>query len=55
MFELQPCHYYEGFIMFSHIMVGTQRIQMPKKLHFFISYDVMLEYIYAKNIYVTMY
>jgi hypothetical protein len=41
--------------MFSHIMVGTQRIQMPKKLHFFISYDVMLEYIYAKNIYVTMY
>jgi len=35
--------------MFLHIMIGqTQRNQMPKKLHFLISYDVMLEYIYAK-------
>jgi hypothetical protein len=37
-------------------MIGkTQRNQMPKKLHFFISYDVMLGYICAKEIYVTSY
>jgi hypothetical protein len=45
----------KDFHIVSHIMVGTQRSQMPKKLYFCISYDVMLEYIYAKNIYVTMY
>jgi hypothetical protein len=42
--------------MFLHIMVG----QNPKKLNakktiYFISYDVMLEYICAKQIYVPMY
>jgi hypothetical protein len=26
---------------------------MPKKINFFISYDVMLKYICAKNMYVT--
>jgi hypothetical protein len=36
--------------MFLFIMVvQTQKYQMSKKIHFFISYDVMLEYIYTKK------
>jgi hypothetical protein len=50
MFKLQPCDYYEGFSQHFCILweVKTQRSQNPKKLHFFISYYVMLEYICAK-------
>jgi hypothetical protein len=37
-------------------MVGQNpNNQMPKKLHDFISYDVMLDYIYTINIYVLTY
>ncbi len=40
-----------------HIMVGQNpNNQMPMKLHYFISYGVMLEYIYTKKyIYVITY
>jgi hypothetical protein len=42
--------------MFLHIMVGQNpKNQMPKKLQYFISYDVILKYIYTKNIYVMTY
>jgi hypothetical protein len=39
------------FYNFLHIMVGQNtKSQMPNKPHFFISYDVMLEYICAKKV-----
>jgi hypothetical protein len=31
------------------VLVKTQRNQMPKKITFFISYDMMLEYVCAKK------
>jgi hypothetical protein len=44
------------FIMFLHIMVDQNpKKSNAKKITFFISYDVMLEYICAKKICVTMY
>jgi hypothetical protein len=51
MFKFQACHYYEIFSQRFCILwyVKTQRSQMSEKLHFKISYDVMLEYICAKN------
>jgi len=40
--------------MFLHIMVGQNpNNKIPKKLHFLILYDVMLEYICAKKNYIT--
>jgi hypothetical protein len=49
MFELKPCHYYEGFSkFFLHIMV-VQNPKKSKKSFFLVSYDVMLEYIYTKT------
>jgi hypothetical protein len=41
--------HYKNHVIFFHTIIGTQRNQMPKNLHFFISYDVMLEYICAKK------
>jgi hypothetical protein len=42
--------------MFLHIMVvKTQRSQMSRKIHYFFSYDAMLEYTCTKNIYVATY
>jgi hypothetical protein len=40
--------------MFLCMMVGQNpKNQMPKKLNYFISYDVILEYIYTKKIYMS--
>jgi len=36
--------------LFIMVLVKPQRNQMPNKLHFLIAYDVMLEYVCAKNI-----
>jgi hypothetical protein len=45
-FELQPYHYYKNiskcFCMLW--LVKSKKNLMPKKVHFFISHDVMLEY-----------
>jgi len=42
--------------MFLHILVGQNpKIQMEKKLHIFISYNVMLNNICTKKMYITSY
>jgi len=50
MFEFQPCQYYQGFSQCFCIFwqVKTQRSKM-QKTRFFYVYDVMLEYICAKE------
>jgi hypothetical protein len=57
MFELQPYHYYKNiskcFCMLW--LVKTEKNLMPKKVHFFVSYDVMLEYNCTKKMYIAIY
>jgi hypothetical protein len=41
------------FTIFLHILVGQNpKIQMAKKLHVFISYNVMLDNIFLKQLYI---
>jgi hypothetical protein len=50
MFEFQPCHYYEKFHnVFACYVRKTQKNQMPKKLHYFIWYNVVLKYMCVKK------
>jgi hypothetical protein len=46
MFELQPYHYYKNISQYFCMLwlVKTKRNLMPKKVHFIISYDVILKY-----------
>jgi hypothetical protein len=56
MFEFQPCHYYERFSQFfAYYVRKTPRNQMPKKLPYFIQYNVVLKYIHVKKTYITTY
>jgi hypothetical protein len=41
--------------VFAYYVRKTQRNQMPKKLHYFIWYNVVLKYICVKNNYITTY
>jgi hypothetical protein len=57
MFELQPYHYYTNISQCFCILwsIKTKRNIMPKKVYFFISYDVMLEYNCTKKMCFAIY